>query len=132
MRSLLFLLLLAAPAVAQNRPAVVGHTTSVYNASIGAAWTQVALATLDDVTIGPYAVASGDVISYLMVENTHATQTLRVRFAHDGAAAATAGVLVPAGAMRSFSLYGQKVVEVSLYGSGAATTGVVTATWSRP
>ncbi len=123
----------ASGASAQNRPIVVGYTTTVYNASVGAAWTQVARATLDDVPIGPYgATASGDVISYLKVVNTHATQTLRVRFAHDAAAGASDGDLVRAGEAATYSLYGQRVVEVSLYGSGAATTGVVAVTWSKP
>lgn len=115
-----------------SRPAVTGHTTSVYDISVGAAWSDVALATLDDITIGAYPVGSTDVIAYLSVENTHATQTLRVRWKAAGAAGANDGVLVPALSFRSFSLYGQNAVLLSFYGSGAATTGVATMTWSRP
>jgi len=116
------------------RPPLAGGAVSIYNASIGAAWTQVARSTLDDVTIGPNSVGSTDVIACVRVEMTHATQTMRVRFSHNGAAGATEGDLVPAGVggFRSWCLYGLGVSEISLYGSGAATTAVVTVIWTRP
>ncbi len=119
------LVLVSMPASAPaQRPPVVGSAVSIYNASVGSAWTQVARAALDDITIGPYSVGSTDVFSCVRVEMTHATQTLRVRFSHNVAAGATEGELVPAGigGFRFWCLYGLNVSEISLYGSGAATT----------
>lgn len=113
-------------------PLMTGKATSVYNISEGAAWGDKALADLSALVISPRAVASTDRMTYLMIENTHATQNLRVRFKTGVGAAATDGTLIPALSMRAFSLTGQLVEILSIYGSGAATTGVATIVWGNP
>lgn len=122
--------LVAAPAVAQapSRPLVQAHVAGEYDVSQGSSWTDL---TATSFTATNRALAAGDCFVSIMVANTHATQSLRVLLRANAGEAATVGHLVPAGATRSYEIWGAGSATISIYGSGAATTGAIDALFVR-
>lgn len=123
--------LLATPAVSQapNRPLVQGAYVGEYDVSQGSSWSDLTAASFTTTT--GRALAAGDCFVSVMVTNTHATQTLRVLLRANAGEAATVGHLVPAGATRSYEIWGSGSATIAIYGSGAATTGAIDAIFVR-
>jgi len=127
-------LLLASPAAAQrkiDRPiGFDGSAVGSYQVSVGAAWTDIDGSDFSSLTSS--AIGATDLIVDIIVNNTHATQSLFLRLGPGGATATASTVEIPAGAELSLlgllgADAGTAVTSLSLQGDGAATTGQVIA-----
>lgn len=98
--------------------------------SQGAAWLDIDAADLT--TLTDTAIDGTEYFSWVSVLNTHGSQTLFVLLRKDAAAgtATTEAIAVPAGASMNQETIrangGSPVRGISIQGSGAATTGVLT------
>lgn len=121
-RLALLLALLSTPALAQapSRPPIACASPVIYNANVGAAWTDVAPA--DWTSIGPYAATSASRFVDIYFFNRHATQVLYVILRPNQGEATTLALPVRAGTGIGLSQWGSNIGTISLQGSGAATT----------
>ena len=106
------------------------NDVGVYQASVGAAWVDVASAAFDSLVLAG-KVGVGSPMLEVTVVNTHLAQILYVLLRTSAAEATTAALPVQAGGVVTIptrlSARGSAVVSISLQGSGATTTGYVLA-----
>lgn len=99
-----------------------------YGVSVGAAWVPLTSADFKDATAAPVAALGASLVfKRITVTNTHATQSIYLLLASATNEATTNAILIPAGKAPEFDLSGMWVTAISIQGSGAATTGAITA-----
>lgn len=115
-----------------TRPDVVGTQIGGYTVSQGSSWSTLTSASFFDMT-STAGVAAALPASRYFTEvhacNTHATQTLYLALAAlNGVIPGTANrIPVGPGACKTIPVYGVWTLSISIYGSGAATTGHILA-----
>lgn len=102
----------------------------VYQFSVGAAWVDVASVAFESLTVAGNVDAGAPMIEVTFA-NTHGTQTLYALLRANAAEATTVALPIGPGGVATIpcnlSAQGADVVAVAIYGSGAATTGYISA-----
>lgn len=102
-----------------------------YGMSVGAAWVALTSASFKNAQVTPVAALGASLqFTRFTVTNTHATQSVYVLLFGATDEATTDALLVPAGKSLDFDVSRIQVTAIAIQGSGAATTGGITA-WFR-